>query len=98
MKRFFIRGTLVIFGVFLFFSSALATSEVLFLGDQQKSIALGKQFLFLKDDTKNLTINNILSHKFESTALAFFSLLFAAATLFLSKLYLSSKAKVRKSV
>ena len=46
--------------------SALATSEVLFLGDQQKSIALGKQFLFLQDDTKNLTINNILSHKLDA--------------------------------
>ena len=44
---------------------ALATSEVLFLGDQQKSIALGKHFLFLKDNTKNFTIDNILSHKFD---------------------------------
>ena len=65
MKRFFIRGTLIIFGVFLFFFSALATSEVLFLGDQQKSIALGKHFLFLQDNTKSLTIDNILSHKLD---------------------------------
>ena len=45
--------------------SALATSEVLFLGDQQKSIALGKHFLFLQDNTKSLTIDNILSQKLD---------------------------------
>ena len=63
MKSQFIRGILVIFGAFLFFS-ALA-DERFFLDDQQKSIVLGKHFLFLQDNTKSLTIDNILSHKLD---------------------------------
>ena len=54
MKSQFIRGILVIFGAFLFFS-ALA-DERFFLDDQQKSIVLGKHFLFLQDNTKITSI------------------------------------------
>ena len=64
MKQQSIRGLLIVLFFFLFFLPAIA-DEKLFLYDREDSIALGKHFLFLQDNTKSLTIDNILSHKLD---------------------------------